>query len=42
MHKALDTEAQGAVRFSFSYFNTEEEIEEAIHAVREIAERVRG
>ena len=42
MHKALGTEAQGAVRFSFSYFNTEEEIEEAIHAVREIAERVRG
>lgn len=40
MHKALGTEAQGAVRFSFSYFNTEEEIDAAVNAVREIAERI--
>lgn len=37
MHRALGTEAQGAVRFSFSHFNTEEEIEFAIKAVRELA-----
>ena len=38
MHEALGTSEQGAVRFSFSYFNTEEEIDTAIKAVREIAE----
>lgn len=38
MHEALGTVEQGAVRFSFSYFNTEEEVETAINAVREIAE----
>ena len=37
MHKSLGTEAQGAVRFSFSHFNTEEEVEFAIKAVRELA-----
>lgn len=37
MHEALGTEKQGAVRFSFSYFNTEEEDDAAIHAVRELA-----
>ena len=37
MHEALGTEKQGAVRFSFSYFNTEEEADAAIHAVRELA-----
>lgn len=37
MHKALGTEAQGAVRFSFSHYNTEEEVEFAIQAVRELA-----
>ena len=37
MHKALGTEKQGAVRFSFSHFNTEEEIETAILAVKELA-----
>ena len=37
MHQALGTEEQGAVRFSFSYFNTEEEIDCAVRAVREIA-----
>ena len=38
MHQHFQTETQGAVRFSFSYFNTEEEIQTAIQAVREIAE----
>ena len=38
MHLALGTEAQGAVRFSFSHFNTEEEIQTGIEAVRELAE----
>jgi len=38
MHQALGTVAQGAVRFSFSWFTTEEEVDEAIRAVREIAE----
>ena len=38
MHQHFQTETQGAVRFSFSYFNTEEEIQAAIQAVREIAE----
>lgn len=37
MHKALGTETQGAVRFSFSHYNTEEEIEVAIQAVRALA-----
>ena len=39
MHRALGTEAQGAVRFSFGYFNTLEETDAAIAAVREIAGR---
>ena len=38
MHETLQTVHQGAVRFSFSYFNTEEEIDRAIAAVRELAE----
>lgn len=33
MHAALGTAEQGVVRFSFSYFNTEEEIETAVRAV---------
>lgn len=37
MHKALGTVQQGAVRFSFSVFNTEEEIDAAIAAVAELA-----
>ena len=37
MHKALGTVEQGAVRFSFSYYNTEEEVNAAIRAVRELA-----
>ena len=38
MHKALGTVEQGAVRFSFSHYNTEEEVDTAIKAVRELAE----
>lgn len=38
MHEALGTVDQGAVRFSFSHFNTEEEIDTAIAALRELAE----
>ena len=38
MHRALGTEAQGAVRFSFSYFNTEEEVDEAIRAMAELTQ----
>lgn len=37
MHEALGNVEQGAVRFSFSHFNTEEEVETAVHAVRELA-----
>ena len=36
MHKALGTVEQGAVRFSFSYYNTIEEIDIAIQALREL------
>jgi cysteine sulfinate desulfinase/cysteine desulfurase-like protein len=39
MHRALGTEAQGAVRFSFGYYNTAEEVDAAIEAVRDIAGR---
>ena len=37
MHQALGTEQQGAVRFSFSWFNTEQEVDAAIRAIRELA-----
>ena len=38
MHKTFGTEKQGAVRFSFSCFNTEAEIDTAIRAMHEIVE----
>ena len=38
MHKTFGTEKQGAVRFSFSCFNTEDEIDRAIQALHEISE----
>ncbi|MBQ8804231.1 MAG: aminotransferase class V-fold PLP-dependent enzyme [Tyzzerella sp.] len=38
MHEALGTVEQGAVRFSFSHYNTNEEIEAAIQAIKELAE----
>lgn len=37
MHEALGTVSQGAVRFSFGWFNTMEEAEQAADAVRDIA-----
>ena len=37
MHRALGTERQGAVRFSFGWYNTEEETDAAVRALREIA-----
>ena len=37
MHEALGTVEQGAVRFSFSHYNTEEEVDIAINAIRELA-----
>lgn len=39
MHTSLNTVNQGIVRFSFSYFNTIEEIEKGINAVKEISRR---
>ena len=38
MHQALGTVEQGAVRFSFSWFNTEEEVDTAINAIKELAQ----
>ncbi|MBR2048685.1 MAG: aminotransferase class V-fold PLP-dependent enzyme [Oscillospiraceae bacterium] len=38
MHKALGTVEQGAVRFSFSHYNTIEEIEIAVSALRELSQ----
>ena len=38
MHKALGTAMQGTVRFSFSCFNNEREIDTAVAALSEIAE----
>ncbi len=38
MHQALGTVEQGAVRFSFSHYNTETEIECAVSALRELAQ----
>ena len=37
MHETFGTETQGAVRFSFSYFNSEAEVDEAIRALRKIS-----
>lgn len=38
MHQALGTVEQGAVRFSFSHYTTDEEVETAIRAIRELAQ----
>ena len=38
MHRALGTEAQGAVRFSFGWYNTPAEVETAIAAISSYAE----
>ena len=39
MHQALGTQEQGAVRFSFSVFNTVEEVDSAINALKALAEQ---
>lgn len=39
MHKALNTDNQGVVRFSFGFNNTEKEVDFAIKAIKEIAAR---
>ena len=41
LHRALGTEEQGAVRFSFSYFNTEAETDAAIAAVESVSKKLR-
>ena len=41
LHRALGTEEQGAVRFSWSYFNTAAETDAAAEAVRVLAEEAR-
>lgn len=38
MHKSLGTQEQGAVRFSFSHYNTEVEIDAAVAALQELAQ----
>lgn len=38
MHEALGTVEQGAVRFSFSHYNTDEEVDTAIRAIQELAQ----
>ena len=38
MHKALGTVKQGAVRFSFSHYNTKEEVNIAVSALQELAQ----
>ena len=40
MHEHLGTRESGALRFSMSYFNSDDEIEETIMAVKELAESV--
>ena len=40
MHEALGTSGQGAVRFSFSHFNTEGEVDAGVDAVRRIAKEL--
>ena len=39
MHEALGTVNQGIVRFSFSFFNTFEEIDKGIEAIKEISSK---
>ena len=37
MHRALGTEEQGVVRFSFGWNNTDSDVDSALDAVRAIA-----
>ena len=38
-HRSLATGQAGAIRMSLSYFNTEEEVGQALDAVRELSDR---
>ena len=40
MHEALGTDQQGAVRFSFSHFNTEDEVDEGVRAIGKLAKEL--
>jgi len=40
MHEALGTVEQGAVRFSFGYFNTEEEVDKVIEILKNIINEI--
>lgn len=40
MHEALGTVKQGAVRFSFSYFNTLEEVRDTIKIIQSLVEQI--
>jgi len=40
MHRQFGTETQGIVRFSFSAFNTMDEIKHAIHAIQQLVKEV--
>lgn len=40
MHEALGTVEQGAVRFSFGYFNTEEEVDKVIEILKNITNEI--
>lgn len=42
MHRALGTDAQGAVRFSLSWFNTLEEVRQAVAALAAVAQGAAG
>lgn len=37
LHRHFGTQDRGAVRFSFSHFNTEDEVDTALHAIEKIA-----
>ena len=37
MHEALHTVEQGAVRFSFSHLNTEDEVDCGVHAIKQLS-----
>lgn len=38
LHRALGTEESGLVRFSFGWYNTEQDVDDAVKALRELAE----
>ena len=40
IHKHFGTENQGILRFSFSYFNTNDEVDTAIDAIKEISQNI--